>query len=149
MALPDSTNFKNTLWDPMPKQIFNALDSIDTGLAWELSRTDVISQLLGPEAYGVPFLDESKLFEPFAVIAKVIVKQKPYLKYIGRLQDLIMPCQHPTQFYQTPRRVNDNEITQNQGRINQDFFYRVSNKRGSIKKGVKIRLQKVKCYRKV
>ena len=90
MAMPnDQLNFKNTLWDPMPKQIFNALDSIDTGLAWELSRTDVISQLLGPEAYGVPFLDESKLFEPFAVIAKVIVKQKPFLKYIGRLQDLI------------------------------------------------------------
>lgn len=145
MAAPE-TNFKNVLWDPMPKQIFNELNTIDTELSWELCRADIVSQLLGHEAFGIPFLDESHLFEPFAVCGKVKVRGKKYLKYFGRLPDLICPCQHPTQFYQTPKRVDDNEITQGSGPICQDFVYRVSNKKDCIKKGIKVRLTGLKCY---
>ena len=70
-------NYRNVLWDPMPKRIFQELQTIDTEIAWELCRADVISRLAGLDAFAVPFLDEAKVFEPFAVIGKAGLAPKP------------------------------------------------------------------------
>ena len=138
-------SYKNVLWDPMPTKIYAKLDSIDTELAWELCRADVTSQLLGNDCYGVPFIDEALVFEPFAVLGKINVMGKKYLKYLGQLDKLICPCENMAQFYQKKQRVDDERIT-GAGRIEQKFRYRISNMKDSIKKGIKICLDGVKVY---
>ena len=142
-------NFKQILWDPMPRKVFNHLDSIDTELAWELCRTDIISQLLGRDAAGIPFLDEADVFRPFSVIGKVEnFAGKKCLQYLGQLKDLVRPTQNMAQFYQDQKRVDDSVITGGDAdsRIEQDYYYRVSNMKGNLKKGIKVRIQGCKAY---
>lgn len=141
-------NYRNILWDPMPKKIFQELQTIDTEIAWELCRADVISRLAGLDAFAVPFLDEAKVFEPFAVIGKVMLNGVKALRYLGHLPNLVLPCPSESQFWQEPQEVDMDYLTNGNGEIDQDFYYRVSNMDhiDGIKKGVKIHLYGTKAY---
>ena len=70
------------------------------------------------------------------------------LRYLGHLPNLVLPCPSESQFWQEPQEVDMDYLTNGNGEIDQDFYYRVSNMDhiDGIKKGVKIHLYGTKAY---
>lgn len=85
-------------FEPMPKKTYKGLTSPGVDIAWSLCASDILAQLVGPNAakdlLPVPALEGSKVFAPFAVITQTKVSGTKTLisrdaAGIGKIDDFV------------------------------------------------------------
>jgi len=121
-------------FEPMSKKIYKGLTSPGVDMAWSLCSSDILAQLVGPNAakdlLPVPALEGSKVFAPFAVIMQTKVGGTKTLKYRGTLPALakltILSTADQNSMGQQARRMDTNMITNGQQELPKKFCYAVT-----------------------